>query len=205
MKKFGIGGTQIFNVAYIDPPWDYGVQSTGTNHAQDHYSLMDTARLQALDIKSLLSTPGAAFVWATSPKLHEAIKCIEAWGLHYRGVAYVWVKTRRDGGIINGQGVRPTYTKPTTEYLLLATTNKTGRPFKLYKEGQKQVVLHDRGAHSEKPEEIRQLILEQTGGQLQYVELFARKKVEGWTCVGNEITGNSIEEDIALLTGKRYN
>ena len=195
----------MFNVALLDCPWDYGAPVTGTNFASAHYSLMDTARLQALDIKSLLSTPGAAFVWATSPKLHEAIKCIESWGLHYRGVAYVWVKTRKDGGIINGQGVRPTYTKPTTEYLLLATTNKTGRPFKLYKEGQKQVVLHGKGAHSEKPEEFRKLILEQTGGNLQYVELFARQKVEGWTCVGNEITGNEIEEDIALLTGKRYN
>ena len=45
--------------------------------------------------------------------------------------------------------------------------------------------------HSEKPEEMRQLI-EETGLEPR-IELFARKKVEGWDCWGNEV-----ESDIEL-------
>ena len=45
--------------------------------------------------------------------------------------------------------------------------------------------------HSEKPEEMRQLI-EATGLEPK-IELFARQKVEGWDCWGNEV-----ESDIEL-------
>jgi len=44
----------------------------------------------------------------------------------------------------------------------------------------------ERTRHSEKPEEFRQIIdtLYPTGKR---IELFARKKAEGWDCYGNEI------------------
>lgn len=185
-----------FDVLYIDPPWPYGKQTTGTNHAEKHYDLMTIEDIYALPIKELVSKKGLVFLWATCPKLHLATKCFEEWGLHYRGVAYDWVKINKKGEIINGQGVPPTYTKPTTEKLLFGSHSDHGRPLPLNLFGQQQVVLHPRGKHSEKPEKFRELIVAQLGDRVSYCELFAREEREGWTCLGNEITGNDIRVDI---------
>ena len=125
-------------------------------------------------------------MWATCPRLDFALKLIEAWGLTYRGVAYVWVKTNRRGEIISGQGVPPTFTKPTTELVLAATTKPTGRPFPILDLAQPQVVLHSRGAHSEKPAVFRRRI-EQLCGDRPRIELFARTSAQGWDSWGAEV------------------
>jgi len=49
-----------------------------------------------------------------------------------------------------------------------------------------------RGRHSEKPFEVRNRIV-QLMGDIPRIELFARRKVEGWDCWGNEV-----ESDIEL-------
>lgn len=104
----------------------------------------------------------------------------------FRGVAYVWVKTNRQGHIIAGQGVPPTFTKPTTELLLAATTIPTGRPFPILDLAQAQVVLEPRGSHSEKPHVFRERI-EQLCGDRPRIELFARTRVAGWDAWGAEL------------------
>jgi len=125
-------------------------------------------------------------MWATCPRLNFALKLIEAWGLTYRGVAYVWVKTNRQGKIISGQGVPPTFTKPTTELVLAATTRATGRPFPIRDLAQSQVVLHPRGVHSEKPAIFREYI-EKLCGDRARIELFARSRTKGWDSWGAEV------------------
>lgn len=42
-------------------------------------------------------------------------------------------------------------------------------------------------AHSQKPEVVRDKIRELMGGDLNYIELFARQHSEGWDCWGNEV------------------
>ncbi len=42
------------------------------------------------------------------------------------------------------------------------------------------------GKHSQKPDEVRDRIV-QLMGDLPRIELFARQKVEGWDCWGNEV------------------
>ncbi len=191
-----------FDVVTIDPAWPYFGDPNKDQAAGKHYSLETDQEIFDLPVRDLLNKNACVFVWATSPKLHLAIKAIERWGLHYRGVAYVWVKTNKAGGIINGQGVRPTYTKPTTEYLLLATTKPTGRMLQISNEGQAQVILHGRGAHSQKPEIFQEMIRGQFGDGYNYLEMFARRELPGWTCIGNAITGKDILEDMADLRNK---
>jgi N6-adenosine-specific RNA methylase IME4 len=118
--------------------------------------------------------------------LNFAVNLIEAWGLHYRGVAYVWVKTNSKGEPIRGQGVPPTFTKPTTEFLLAATTMPTGRPFPILDLGQGQVVMERRREHSRKPAIFRRLI-EELCGRRSRIELFARDSANGWDAWGAEV------------------
>lgn len=148
-----------FKILLVDPPWPYYGSTTKDAAAGKHYDLMPLADICALDVRGLCDEPAALFLWATGPRLHYALAAMRAWGFHYRGIAFVWVKTRADGGIISGQGVPPTFTKPNVELLLAGTTNKRGRPFPLQDFGMGQVVLHGRGRHSEKPGVFRDKIV----------------------------------------------
>lgn len=175
-----------YDIAYVDPPWHYYGSPIKDAAAAKHYPLMSLEELSAIDVRKILNKRAAVFVWATCPRLQFAFKLIESWGLHYRGVAYVWVKVNKRGAIIAGQGVMPTFTKPTSELLLAATTTPTGRPFPILDLAQPQVVLAPRGAHSEKPAVFRELI-ERLCGERPRIELFARTRVPNWDAWGAEL------------------
>jgi len=55
-----------------------------------------------------------------------------------------------------------------------------------------------RTKHSEKPEEARNRIVNMFGN-LPRIELFARQITPGWTCLGNEISGKDIREELAEM------
>lgn len=175
-----------YDIVYADPPWFYYGSQIKDAAAAKHYPLMNQDDLFKLPVKEMMSKRAALFLWATCPRLNFAIDLIERWGLHYRGVAYVWVKINSHGRIIHGQGVPPTFTKPTTELVLAATTTRTGRPFPLLNLAQGQVVLHPRAEHSRKPAVFRNNI-EELCGPRSRVELFAREQIPGWDAWGAEL------------------
>lgn len=176
-----------YQVLYADCPWAYYGSPDKDQAAGKHYALMGQEALKALPVRDITAKRAALFMWATGPRLPEAIDVMRAWGFHYRGVAYVWVKTSAQGRIISGQGVRPTFVKPTTELVLVGSTCKTGRPLPLLTEGQGQVFLGPRpgNRHSAKPPGIRDRIV-QLLGDVPRIELFARDAAPGWDVWGNE-------------------
>ena len=177
-----------YGVILADPPWMYYGDPNKPQAAGKHYSLMETDDICRMPVRDITAKNAACFIWATGPKLPEALKVMAEWGFHYRGIAYVWVKTNSAGKIISGQGTRPTFVKPTTEILLVGSTCKTGRPLPLLSEKQGQVVLAPRpnNRHSAKPAEFHRRITELLG-DVPRIELFARSATEGWDCWGNEM------------------
>jgi N6-adenosine-specific RNA methylase IME4 len=176
---------RTYDIVYADPPWFYYGSQIKDAAAAKHYPLMTQDDLASLPVRSIMAKRSALFMWATGPRLDFAIELIKNWGLHYRGVAYVWVKINKRGEIIRGQGVPPTFTKPTTEFVLAATTMPTGRAFPLLDLGQGQVVLESRSEHSRKPSAFRRLI-EDLCGERPRIELFARESNQGWDVWGPE-------------------
>ncbi len=172
-----------FDIVYADPPWTYYGSPIKDAAAAKHYALMSQAALADVPLHDIMSKRAALFLWATGPRLHYAIELIERWKLHFRGVLYVWVKTNRRGEIIRGQGIPPTFTKPTSEFVLAATTMRTGRPFPLLDLAQAQVVLAPRTMHSSKPAIFRTMI-EGLCGDRPRIELFARETPSGWVSWG---------------------
>lgn len=189
---------QAYDICLVDPPWSYYGSKTKDAAAGKHYDLMSQEDLADLQVKEIMSAKSALFMWATCPRLDFAIDLIRAWGFHYRGVGWVWVKTRKDGTPIHGQGVPPTFTKPTTELLLAASTKPRGRPFQIQTSAMGQVVEvpAPEGAaeyaprtseHSEKPKKFHRLIEELAGSGPSKIELFCRGRPEpGWHGWGNE-------------------
>lgn len=66
-----------------------------------------------------------------------------------------------------------------------------GKPKRITK-NIKQLVIAERKRHSEKPNIVRERIVELMG-DLPRVELFAREKKDGW-----DVWGNEVESDINL-------
>jgi N6-adenosine-specific RNA methylase IME4 len=176
-----------YQVILTDPPWSYSGDQGKWGAAAKFYPTMSEEELASLPISAYLARPGVMFVWATGPKLDVAIRTIAAWDLHYRGVAFVWVKTRRDGVPIGAQGVRPSVVKPLTEFVLVASTEPTGRPIAIADEAVVQTVLAPKGEHSRKPVEVIDRI-----GRLypdvRKLEMFARGGPQRplWDVWGNE-------------------
>jgi len=162
-----------FRVIYADPPWRYSNSMPEYFSEQaDHYQLMTVDEIAAMDIKSLAEDNAVLFLWVTSPILRESFKVIDAWGFEYKS-SFVWDKIKHNMGHYNS--VRH-------EFLLVCTRGScTPDNIKLFD----SVQSIERTEHSEKPQFFREIIdTLYTHGRK--IELFARKKVEGWEAFGNE-------------------
>lgn len=175
-----------YDVILTDPPWHYRNSNTGMAHAAKFYDLMSDQEVCDIPVRDFLNDPGVVFCWATCPRLDAAMKALEAWGLHYRGVAFVWVKTCRDGTPIKAQGIRASVVKPITELCLVASTKKTGSPLPLASQSVVQTVFAPRREHSRKPSEVQDRIDILYPGVLK-LEMFARERRPGWDAWGDEV------------------
>lgn len=179
--------SEQYDVILADPPWSHYGQQDKWGAAAKFYDLMDDDAIMGLDVARLAKRESVLFCWATCPRLDFAIDVVRSWGFHYRGVAFVWVKTRKDGVPIGARGVRPSIVKPTTEVVIAASMTKKGRPMPLASEKVAQVVLAPTGKHSQKPAGVHERI-EELYPTAKRIELFARERRNGWAVWGNEIT-----------------
>ncbi|MDE2469199.1 MAG: hypothetical protein KGL35_10780 [Bradyrhizobium sp.] len=175
-----------YSVILADPPWDHYGPPDKWAAAGKHYPLMTDDEIARLPVPSLLTQRAVLFLWCTSSTLARAITLLDRWDLHYRGVAFVWVKTARSGLPIGAQGVRPSITKPLTEFVLAGSTSPRGRPLPLSDEAVRQTVFAPRAEHSTKPDEVHASI-ERMYPAFPKAELFARRPRTGWACWGNEL------------------
>lgn len=184
-----------YNILYCDPPWSYddkGCKGTTCNH----YPTMKLDDICNLPINTknggIVADNCVLFIWTTYPMLKEALKVIDAWGFKYRTLGFQWIKLNpNEKGYFFGLGH---WTRGNTEPCLLAIKGKPKR----ISASVSQLVISPRGKHSEKPDEVRDRIVELMG-DLPRIELFARKKVEGWDAIGFDVDGLDIKESIKKI------
>lgn len=177
----------MYEIIYADFPWPY----TPFGTAKLPYACMTEQEIADFDFSRFKAKRCVLFSWATGPKMDVAFRCGEAWkkqGLHFQGVAYVWVKTTKEGKPIGASGPRPRLVKPLDEFVLAYSTTPNARTFPLLTEAQVQHVFAPKvrtGEHSRKPAAFRDLIVELLGDRPR-IELFARERVNGWDGWGDE-------------------
>jgi len=174
-----------YKIIYADPPWLYNDKRThkSTGMALSAYPCMKLENICSLPVQSITDKNCMLFLWATLPKLREALEVIKAWGFEYITVGFVWVKQNPKGnGIYSGIGH---WTNANAELVLMGKKGRLERKAKNIK----QIVLSHRGRHSQKPDEVRDRII-QLMGDLPRIELFARQRTEGWDVFGDQVSGS---------------
>jgi N6-adenosine-specific RNA methylase IME4 len=179
-----------YAIIYADPPWAY--RQKGRGAAANHYGTMSTANICDIPIRDIAADNAFLFLWATSPNIADALKVVDAWGFKYKSFAFTWIKLTKDGRPAFGMG---SYTRSNAEVVLLGTR---GRPQRVAK-NVSSAVLSGRLRHSAKPTVVRDRIV-QLCGDVPRVELFARERVDGWSCWGNEVDGDlALEVSVDLV------
>ena len=168
-----------YSIIYADPPWEYRNMGNIQATANSHYPTMRQKDIEALPIKSLAADNCILFMWATFPKLQEALNTIKAWGFEYKTVGFTWVKKNKNGGNFFGVGW---YTKSNAEVCLIGVKGKSPK----VSNSVSSIIESVREEHSKKPDIVRDKIIE-FAGDLPRIELFARQHVDGWDCWGNEV------------------
>lgn len=190
-----------YPVIIADPPWNFTTYSDKAHHSvKKHYSVMDTAAIMAMPVNEVAADDSVLLLWATWPKLIDAMRVGEAWGFTYKTLGFIWVKRSSQGKDWHmGLGY---YTRANSEPCLLFTK---GHP-KRRDSGVHQLIVDDESvdclpgfeevltarltAHSAKPEEFYKRVEDLLAPP--YLELFGRRTRDNWQVCGNEINGLDI-------------
>ena len=166
----------LFDVVYADPPWRYSFSKSKSRDIENQYPTMTIDDICALRVPAAENC--VLYLWATAPKLEEALRVVSAWGFTYKTHA-AWDKE------LIGMGY---WFRGQHELLMVATRGKVSPPPQGLRCG--SVIRHRRSRHSAKPPEVRDMIAAWFPNARR-LEMFARDKTEGWTVWGNEVEANA--------------
>lgn len=165
-----------YKILYVDPPWEYKRKNC-SGAAAKHYPTMTFSELAELPVPALAEKDAVLFLWATYPKIDEALRLFPEWGFEYKTIAFQWIKLNPTTNLneyrimtvgellkkscVLGLGY---WTRGNTECCLLGTK---GHP-KRENAGISQLIFSPRRRHSEKPAEVREKIRKLVGGGGSY-------------------------------------
>jgi len=185
-----------YQIIYADPPWSYYNDSTARPNCttirgmrRPPYKVMSSKEIMNLSVNKISARDCLLFIWTTDYHVEKCISVINSWGFSYKTIGFEWMKLNKQDNPICFMGA---YTmKSGIELCLLAT--KGNHAHKLVKKHNiRALVKSKRLKHSQKPDEVRDRII-QLVGDIPRIELFAREKTLGW-----DVWGDEVESDIEL-------
>jgi len=169
-----LGVSAPFGVVYADPPWRYDPSTASpTRRAENHYETAELQEIKGHWKEVHFAEDCVLFMWATSPKLGEAMEVLTAWGFEY-ATNMVWVKNRIGMGY---------YARGRHELLLIAKRGSPPHPEEADRPD--SVIEAPRRQHSAKPEKVYDLI-ESMYPHARKLEMYSRVSREGWEAWGYE-------------------
>ncbi len=190
--------TKKFDIIYADPPWNYNgklqfdksskpaenidfSRPIFISSASFKYPTLRLEELMNIPVQKIAKHDCLLFMWTSNPHLAQAIELGKAWGFEYRTVAFVWDKMNHNPG---------KYTLSNCELCLVFKRGRIPQPRGA--RNIQQLVRSPRREHSDKPIEVREAIVKMFPTQ-ERIELFARRKANGWVVWGLDIIQESEE------------
>ena len=210
-----------FDVIVADPPWVFNDKlkmSEVKRGAESHYPLLNIESIKGLHVDHLAKSPAVLALWVPSSHIHNGIATLESWGFNPKQT-WIWIKTKNSPlGNLKKELKRELknsndileyvdkfnineilsfnmgHTFRQTHEVCLIGTRGTGLSKVIQNRSQRSVFLGPAKKHSTKPEALQDS-LDIMFPNTNKLELFARRKRKGWTCVGNQCP-NTVNEDI---------
>lgn len=186
-----------FDVICSDPPWKFssgGIRSG--RYSALPYRQMPFKAICSLPVQSVAADDSALFLWFPGSFVEEPAKVCRAWGFRPVRIDKVWKKVYASG---KPRAVVGPYGMNDAEFVLMGVRGKVRlmlrRPCNQYTT-QTEVVPP---GHSVKPQKFRALIERRFIDGVVRLEMFAREKHDGWTCVGDEVDGMDIKHSLEKL------
>lgn len=148
---------------------------------------MTVPEICKLPVARIVATDAVLLLWSTWPQLAGAVQVVEAWGFTYV-TGFPWLKTtkrRPFTGLFGEDLGRPawgtgSWVRGCSEPLLVAKRGSAKPP-----ERDWLGLISQRFEHSRKPDSIYEYAESFPGPR---VELFARRRRDGWDAFGNELS-----------------
>jgi len=187
-----------YQIIYADPPWKYGSRGARSGRYKElPYKTMTIKELCAIPVNEIIDDNAALFMWVTSPFLYDSQEVMKAWGFKYVRVDSVWAKAYESGA---RRGVVSPWGMTDAEFILMGVKGSMCSNQES-KSNQFTVVNAPVEGHSVKPKVFRTRI-ERRFGSLSKLEMFARREVKGWDCIGNDIDGLDIKDSLQNILKK---
>ena len=174
----------MYKVIVADPPWNFADKLPGTRRgAAKNYACLPTREICRFPMPPI-ADDATLFLWRVASMPQDALDVVRMWGFVPK-TELIWLKKTVEGNRWFGMGRT---LRAEHETCIVATR---GRP---------QVVNHSTRStftsdfeglsapaarHSEKPEKFYEVVESLLAGP--YVELFARRRRDGWTCLGDQL------------------
>lgn len=165
-----------YSVVLADPPWAFSgnsIVNPGRN-VRRHYPTLPIEALEQLPVQEIVASDALLYMWVTAPMAELAFRVVRAWGFKYK-TQLVWQKDR----ISTGYWVRGRH-----EPVYLCTRGSFRCPPKAPHPD--SIIEAPRREHSRKPELLVDQIDKAFPGHRK-VELFARRRRDGWDSWGNDV------------------
>ena len=145
---------------------------------QRYYRCSPFAELAELPLARFAADDAFLFLWMPLRSVDSVKPSMTAWGFQFSGSAFVWAKTNGSGGSwFMGCGYS---TRKNVEVCWLGRRGSPQRQSKAVRE----LIVAPRREHSRKPDEVYARIEALCAGP--YLELYARQRWPGWTCIGDQ-------------------
>lgn len=177
-----------YSIIYADPPWSYDDKAKNRGGAERHYITTENAVLEKMKVPA--AKDAVMFMWATFPKMQEALDLMKAWGFEYKTLAFLWVKANKKATDSPFWGMGR-WTRANAEFVIMGTRGSPHRQSKGVHQliVEPEIITDPVMQHSRKPACIRDKIVELMG-DVPRLEMFAREATPGWQVFGNEAPGS---------------
>jgi len=169
--------TGSYRVLVIDPPWAYTnrqMESTHRAAGAERYEQMTVDDLK--DRKQFIvpaHEDAIMWLWTTNAFLHDALHLMEYWGFQQQTML-TWVKPHMGTG---------DWLRGKTEHCLLGVRGN----YRITPGNATTVLEAASGSHSTKPDAFYALVERLCPGER--IDMFARRKRDGWATWGAEVEG----------------
>lgn len=179
-----------YPILVADPPWrfkDKLTMKSTKRGAGSHYSTLTIQQIKDFPMPEPVGKNALLFLWRVSSMQEQALDVMRAWGFTPKS-ELVWVKTSKGKTIVENAMPKLSfgmgrYTRMAHEVCLIGRRGSIA----VHSHSVRSVFFAPAGAHSAKPDAFYDIVEKLHGGP--YLELFARRQRQGWSCHGNELTG----------------